>query len=156
MLNNIVAYTSCPHSCHLPLKWFVTPLQPKTLYGHRQHQGTIILTRQEKQHVQYNPKVGRQDACWPPEGTAVFTKEGSLLCWLWWWVGFLWAFALDGVALFFFFYRPGFKGLGIHLMGVGWGLIPNKLERRSILPQTSDLFHFKNTTNNKKSLPNFP
>lgn len=38
----------------------------------------MTLPRQEKQQVQSHPKVPGQDAFLPPEGTAVFTKEGSL------------------------------------------------------------------------------
>lgn len=64
----------------------------KILCSYLQLQSTILLPCQEKQ-VQSNSKVPGQDAFLPPEGTAVFTKEGSLAG----------AFAFAGVALVSFF-----------------------------------------------------
>lgn len=79
----------------------------KNFCSYLQHQSTL-LPCQEKQQVQSNLKVPGQDAFLPPEGAAVFTKEGSLAG----------AFAFPGVALVSFFLRSGFKGVGIHLRGV--------------------------------------
>lgn len=69
----------------------------KNFCSYLQHQSTIPPC-QEKQQVQSNPKVPGHDAFLPPEGTAVFTKEGSLAG----------AFA----------FSAGFNGVGIHVRGV--------------------------------------
>lgn len=95
----------------------------KILCSYLQHQSTIILPCQEKQQVQSNPQVPGQDAFLPPEGTAVFRKEGSLAG----------AFASYGVTLvcLFFSFRSGFKGVGMCVCAY---ISPKKSGTRSILP----------------------